>query len=389
MRHKLIIGGEDWTANLMSASVAFRADAGSSGLDFSVRGSLEEYVNAPIAFSLGPDNDNLKTYFTGTLYTPNDDDKLDTSAAMGFGPFRTMVDQSLGSNETFVGKTLEWVIMECAQRSETMPGQIVVINGNTYRVQQGESFPFDNKIGDVLNTLIGKANFVGVDQPGGRRLFMPRPIPGSNTNFKREYTPKDYTEFSIDPTAEASYRKVIVYRNGSNGVPEIYAEREINSQLRFKPRRNSFYVVSDFAGSGQDAQNEAYRLAEELRNGQHKFSLSIPFDGDLSLFDGLRVVRSKRGNERTYACFIDDGMSIDYSPGSPARMSVDGMAYEIKRARRYVPITQKYFAYSGVVSEDKIGETVLKDSTLLTDASTLSGEPILEDSTVLTDEMIL
>lgn len=374
MFHKLEIGGENWSGDLMSASVSFRADAGSSGLNFTVRGSLEEYVNAPISFYLGNDHHNLKLYFSGTLYTPNDDDRFDTSAAVGYGPFRTMVDQSLGSNETFVGKTLEWVIMECAQRSETMPGEIVVVNGNTYRVQPGEAFPFDNKIGDVINTLLGKANFVGVDQPGGRRLFMPRPMPGSNTDFKDILTPQDYMEFSVDPTAEASYKKVIVYRNGSNGEPEIYAERDINSQLRFQPRRNSFYVVSDFAGSGQEAQNETYRLAEELRNGQQKFSLKTFFDQDLKVFDGLRVVRSRGGEERTYACFIDDGIDIDYSPGSPALMSIAGMAYEIKRNRREVPVTHKQFSYYGGVvtaGEEESTDITMRESLILEDSTLL------------------
>lgn len=372
MIHRLEIGGEDWTADLISASIAFRADAGSSGMDFNVYGSLEEYVNAPIALYLGPDRDNLRLYFSGTLYTPQDDDKLDTSQAMGFGPFRTMVEQSLGTNETFIGKTLEYVIMECAHRSQTMPGQIVVVNGNTYRVQQGESFPFDNKIGDVLNTLMGKANFVGIDQPGGRRLFMPRPVPGSNSNFKRVYTASDYSEFTIDPRAEASYKKVIIYRNGSNGEPEIYVEREVNANLRFKPRDNSFFVVSDFAGSGQDAQNETYRLAEELRNGQLGFSLKIEFDSDLSVYDGVRVVRIKSGQERTYACFIDGGIDIDYSPGSPAMMTIAGMAYEIKRDRRMIPVTPKSFSYSGVVpSQPVASDNPLDDTLIISDTTSL------------------
>lgn len=335
--HYLEVDGDDWTRRLLSAKVQFRADAGSSGMEFSVSGSAEEYQDAPIELHLGY-GDDLQPYFRGTIQTPNDDDRLMTASANAFGPFRNMTTQVLGTNETFVGKTLEWVILECSRRAEYRAGEIIIVNGTKYKVevQDGEQFPFDNKIGDVLNSLMEKAEFVGVDQPGGRRYFRPKPRPGSTVPYVTQLGVDDYTEFSITPKEDSNFVKVVVYRNGDTGKPDIYAEREVNAPVVYKPKRNRWYVVPDFNGNQLDAQEEAFRLATDIRRGMNSFSIKTFFDPALRIYDGLKCARNKGDEVRMYSCFIDDGISVDYSPGSPAYMDIAGSAYEITRERAYI-----------------------------------------------------
>jgi hypothetical protein len=348
--HKLEVNGVDWTDRLISANVQFQADAGSSGMEFEVTGSLEDFDDAPIRLWLGEEND-LVPYFKGRVQGPNDDDRLDRAKANAFGPFRNMSTQKLGTSETFIGRTLEWVIFECARRAGHDNGEILVINGHKYRVQQGEQFPFDNDMGDVLNTLMEKAEFVGVDQPEGRRVFRPKPKPGSNKKFKTTLNPDEYWELDIAPKEDSDYSKVVVYRNGDNSIPQFKAERDVISQKFFQPPKLRMYVVSDFEGSPQEAEEEAYRLADELRAGTNSFSMNIDFDETYQLYDGFKIIRIKKEEQRTYACFLDEGITVNYSPGNPAWMSLSGSCFEMKHYRENIQeAEQRVMISSGILA---------------------------------------
>lgn len=370
--HKLTIAGENWSSSLISARVTYTTDVGGSGLELEVMGSLEEYQDAPIRFSLGY-GDRLVEYFVGRIYMPRDDDIQNKATATAFGPFRIMADQQLGTNETFVGRSLEWVIMELSRRAEHAPGEIVVINGRKYNVLPGESFAFDSQMSDVVNTICEKAEFVGIDQIGGRRVFMPRPRPGSNAQYKTTYTPGDYIAFSIDPKDEMSYFKVLVYRNGVGATPAVKAERRIDNTGRFQPPKNRWYVVSDFAGTQDEAKEECYRLAVNLREKEKSFSMDMFFNPDLHLYDGFRSVRTKFNNDdkqatKTYSCTIDDSISVDYSPGTPAIMTVSGSCYEIKRERIEVREAPRTIAVSsGVLTRDTVQDITFDDVSITMD----------------------
>lgn len=345
--HKLTVDGEDWTERLLSADVQYRADVGSSGLQMELTGSCEEYDDAPIRLSLGEEG-NLSPYFKGRLQGPDDDDRLDKSTANAFGPFRNMITQKLGTNETFVGQTLEYVILECARRANQSSGEIIIKNGTKYRVQPGEQFPFDNNIGDVLSSLLEKAEFVGVDQPEGRREFKPKPRSGSNKNYKATLGPTEYTELEISPKEESVYSMVVVYRNGDEGTPIVKAEREIITNSRIKPPKQRWFVVSDFEGNQDEAEEEAYKLADELRLGLNSFSITIPFNKRWRVHEGLKVIRIKRKQSRIYSCFIDDGITVNYAPGSAATMQLSGSAYEIRHKRESIIEAPKRVVSSGI-----------------------------------------
>ncbi len=370
--HELWIDGVNHSEDLISATVTYSTDAGGSGMDFDMWGSLDDYQDAPVELHLGYGPWKVP-YFKGRIQAPKDNEIINTASATAFGPFRLMVEQVLGSNETFIGRTLEWVIMECANRAGYGTGQIVVVNGRTYRVKPGEAFPFDNKLSDVVTSLMSKAEFIGVDQPGGRRLFMPKPIPGSNTDFKTTYTSDDYMTASMDKSNETSYHKVVVYRNGDNGKPVVYAERKIDSQALYQPPRNRWFVVSDFIGNQREAGDEAYRLAMSLRNVERNFSMSTLFNPDLHLYDGFKLVKIKNDKQKVYAASITSGITVNYAPGTPAIMELTGSAYEIKRERQEIKKAPKRYAVSpGLLRRNApVSDNLLVDDLIITDDSAL------------------
>lgn len=346
--HKLTIGGEDWSHRLISANIEYKADVGSSGMQLEMTGSVEDYEDAPVKLYLG-EHKNLQPYFKGKIQGPDDDDLFDKCSANAFGPFRNMMTQKLGTDENFVGNTLEYVIFELARRADHANGEILVVQGDKYRVQPGEQFPFDNNMGDVLTSLLEKAEFVGVDQPEGKRVFKPKPKPGSNKNYKKTIDPSEYSSLQIKPKEETGYSQVVVFRNGDNGKPVVYADREIINTGKYKPARNRWYTVSDFEGTQQEAEEEAFKLADELRSGLSSFTVELSFDQSWRLHEGFKAIRIKKNQQRTYSCFIDDGITVNYQPGEPAHMTLSGSAFEIKHKREDIKETEKRVSMSSGV----------------------------------------
>ncbi len=372
--HKLTIAGENWTRNLISSTITYSSDAGGSGMELEMYGSWEDYRDAPIQFWLGKEGKPLDSLFKGKIRLPKDNLNINTSSISAFGPFRLMSDQVLGTTETFVGKTLEYVIMELARRAGHPAGSIEVINGRQYKVEPGEQFAFDTTMNDVINLLMEKAEFVGIDLPGGRRQFRPKPKPGSNIGYRGRLTPNDYIEFTLDNKDESTYRKVIVYRNGENGKPVVWAERDVNFPTRFAPPRQRWYTVADFAGNQQEAANEAVSLAAMLRKGEKNFSISKLYDGPVVLYDGFEIERVRENVSRTYSATVTSDITISYAVGSPGLISFNGEAFEKRGDMRVIKQTEKTIAVSpGVLTRHAPLDITPDDDLIITDDSTTSG----------------
>lgn len=336
-RHKLTVAGKDMTHRLIDASITYTSDIGGSGSELTVLGSLTQYRDAPIALHVGY-GEHMVPYFVGRLQTPKSDELLQTSTAAAYGPFKLMSDQVLGSDEDFQGKTLEWVIMELAWRAGHSAGEIEVRGGRRYRVPAGEPFSFDQTMNDVLGTLLDKANFVAYDHPGGKRIFRPRPTPGTIRPPRARYNPDHYISMSVDPTNEFSYSKVVVYRRSETGTGySVYAERDINPPGRYNPPKRRWYVVSDFPGTGPEAATEAYNLAMSMREGEYTFTMSALANPELRLYDTFRATKARRLDNgdiqmQTFLCSIDNSIEIGISPGEMT-MQVSGTCYELVHKR--------------------------------------------------------
>lgn len=369
LNHIMHIEGENWTHQLRSVNITYTTDVGGSGMQFSVFGDLEGYDDALITLWLGYGK-WYTPYFQGRIQAPREEDERGISSAVAFGPFQTMGTQQLGTDETFIGKTLAWVVLEMARRASHAPGEVLVVNGDRYYIPAGEQFPFDNLMGDVLTTLCDKANFTAFDVPGGRRVVMPKPRPGSNANYKTSYSDGDYISFRLEPAYDMTYAKVIVYRNGQDGKPEVYSERAIEyHEGRRKPPPNRWYVVSDFVGDGAAAEQETYDLGVALTGGEKKFVMSCFFNPTLLLYDGFRAHKKTKNTMRSYSCSIDQSIELAYSPGEPGLMTLTGSAYELRGERKIMGRPRQDWVRSdGVLSRyDPEDDNMLEDVLILSE----------------------
>ena len=333
---RLLIAGEDWSDRLMGATVAWTAEgAGGSNLDITVEGSLEHMTDAPVSFAVGYGRDDLKTYFRGRLMMPKDHENLPQASAVAFGPFRLLTDTFLRRTQTYQGKNLEYVFMDLSHQAEYPTGEFVVLGGRKYDVPAGEIYSMGTSLQEVATSIMEKAKYVAFDAPGGRRIVMPEPKPGSNGTIKSVYTPDNYKSFATEPAHEVAYHSVVVYRNeGSTwGGGPVYSERRVDAPIRFRPPRSRVMYVSDFPGTQSQAADEAFRLALALRDGERTFTMTAPFNRNIALYDGFRAIRIKNvkpgvRQREVFICTVKE-MSASFQPGT-IEMTVSGTCYEIK-----------------------------------------------------------
>ncbi len=329
--HELWIGGEDRSNKLISSTTTYTTDVGGSGFEFNYLGDLEKHEDDPITFKVGY-GDNLVPYFVGKIVSAKDDDESGKATAQGFGPFRLMAESNIGTNESFQGQTINNIAFDLSNRCELTPKNMVVLNGRSYVLPARELFTWDTKCLDVLNTVMEDADFVASDLPGGRRIVMPRPRPGVTKGFVASYDPDSYMELAIDPLHTTTYHDVVVYRNGDNNEPVVFASRVCND----KAPKNRDYVVSDFPGTQQEAEDKAFALAEAMRAGEREFSMTTFFNPELLLWEGFRCIKRKRVDGDwywyVYNCTIDNSTVLNYAPGE-ARMEVSGKCYELRNYR--------------------------------------------------------
>lgn len=334
--HELRIAGEDWSDRLISASLTWTTEGfGGSNLDFTVEGSLAGWSDAPVSFGIGYGRDDIDTYFKGRLQMPKDHENLPQASGVAFGPFRLLTNGYMTNTVTYQGRNLEFVFMDLSRRAEYNTGDFLVLGGRKYKVPAGEMYAMGTSLQEVASSIAEHAKFVGFDAPGGRRIVMPTPKPGSNGSIKGIYSPDNYKTFSVEPNHEIAYHSVVVYRSeGSTfGGAPVYAERVIDAPVRFRPAKSRVYYISDFPGTQGQASDEAMRMAMSLRNGELTYSMTAPFNRDMTLYDGFRaiVVKNLRGGKQqrfTYICTIKE-INVTYNPGA-VEMTVGGTCYEVR-----------------------------------------------------------
>jgi hypothetical protein len=378
--HELWIAGEDWSNALMSASVAWTAEgAGGSNLDFTVEGSLEGLQDAPVRFGIGYGRDDVRTYFRGRLQMPKDHEQLPQASGVAFGPFRLLTDAFMRNTMTYQGKNLEYVFMDLSRRAEYPPGDFLVLGGRNYDVPAGDIYSMGTSLQEVAAGIMEKAKYVAFDLPGGKRIVMPQPKPGSNGSIKAVLDPSQYKTFTTDPSHETSYYSVVVYRNeGSTwGGGPVYSERVIDAPTRFKPPKSRVYYVPDFPGSQSQAADEAMRLAMNLRDREKTFTITMPFNRTIALYDGFRVIRVKNRKDKkrireVYICTIDKDIAVEYTPGS-LQMTATGVCYQIRDERLEIDTRFEKRATSYGVVVPTIEDTTFAEDFVIPDSFTPIG----------------
>ncbi len=372
--HDLQIAGEDWSKKLLTASFAWTAEgAGGSNMDFEVEGNLEPLVDAPVSFAFGYGREDVSRYFRGRLQMPKEHDTLPQSSGIAFGPFRLLTDTYLRNTVTYQGKNLEYLMMDLSRRAEYPSGEFQILGGRKYNIPAGELFAMGTSLQEIANSVLERAKYVAFDAPGGRRIVMPKPVPGSNGSIKAVYQPGQYKTFTTEPSHEIAYHSVVVYRhdNSTWGGGAVYAERAVDAHVRFRPPKSRVFYVPDFPGTQSQAADEAMRLAKVLRDGEQQFSITMPFNRNITLYDGFRVTRIKNlGNgiqqREVYICTVDKEIAVTYAPGN-VEMTMTGHCYEVKNERFEIDkrFEKRATSYGVVVPSDT--HTAMLDTNLMPD----------------------
>ena len=315
--HRLWIGGDNFTQNLRSVDLTYTSDGGGSGAQFALRGNLQDYDNAPVTLSLGY-GDQFVPYFTGRMQRPQYFPRLDYTAVNGFGPYKLMADQMIEEDRTFEGYNLQEALNELGHMAAYGRGEFEVIGGGNFIIEGSDLYVWSNTLGEIAASLCEKAQFIGMDQPVGKRLFRKRPRPGVHSGFKESYAPNEYVvdTFQLSPSTEITYAKVIVQRVAKDGTQLGLYDQWVGKKQNFKPPMKRVYPVVDFLGTGAEAEQEARDTARYLRLGDYGFTFTIPMNPTLELYDTLQMKAAHRNLIYTYKGVISGDITVNYQPAS-------------------------------------------------------------------------
>lgn len=334
--HRLWIGGENFSENLRTADITYTSDGGGSGTQLQLRGDLQAYDNAPITLSLGY-GDEFIPYFNGRMQRPQYFPRLDYTSANAFGPYRLMADQILEEEKTYEGFSLRDALEDLIRKAAYRRGEVEVKGGGEFTIEGDELYVWNNTLGEIASSLCEKARYIGMDQPVGKRLFRKRPSPGVNGEHKESYEPSEYRidAFQLSPATETSYAKVTVERVAKDGTVLGYYSQKVGKRQDYSPPQKRVYPVTEFMGSAAAAQQEARETARWLRLGDYGFTLEIPMNPTLELWDVLQVKAAHRGLLYTFKGVISGDITVQYqsatrdAPGI-ANMTVGGDAIIIR-----------------------------------------------------------
>lgn len=334
--HRLWIGGDNFTENLRTADVNYTSDGGGSGTQLQLRGNLQDYDNAPVVLSLGY-GDDFVPYFTGRLQRPQYFPRLDYTSANAFGPYKLMADQILEEEKTYNGYSLRDALDDLIRRAAYRRGEVEVRGGGDYTIEGDDLYTWNNTLGEIAASLCDKAQYIGMDQPVGKRLFRKRPRPGVTGVFKESYDPSEYRldAFTLSPSTEVSFAKVTVERVAKDGTQLGLYSQQVGKQQLFSPPKKRVYAITEFVGDADAAQQEARDTARWLRLGDYGFSFDIPMNPTLELYDTLQVKAAHRNLLYTFKGAVSGEIALQYQAASKiaagvANMTVSGDAIIIK-----------------------------------------------------------
>jgi hypothetical protein len=330
--HRLWIGGENFTENLRTADVSYTSDGGGSGTQMQLRGNLQDYDNAPVTLSLGY-GDQFVPYFTGRMQRPQYFPRLDYTSGNAFGPYKLMADQLLEEEKTYEGFSLRDALDDLIRKASYKRGEVEVRGGGEFTIEGDDLYVWNNTLGEIASSLCEKAQYIGMDQPVGKRLFRKRPRPGVTGTIKESYDPSEYRvdSFALTPSTEVTYAKVTVQRVAKDGTELGLYSQKVGKKQLFLPPPKRIYTVMDFLGDAVAAQREASDTAYWLREGDYGFSFEFPMNPTLELYDILQVKAMHRNLLYTFRGAISGDIGVTYqaatrdAPGV-ANMSVSGDA---------------------------------------------------------------
>ncbi len=292
---RFTVEGRDLSDAVLDGTVTYSAsDTGASEMEVSLDRELGDITNRRVAVEIGY-GDDLSPWFEGEAVEPYDDPWGEPSTAKALGPFAVLNDQGFRVQANYQGYTLGRAILDITRRASMPAGSVEIYGGSFALEGDVSSFPIGTTFGGALQTLLGSANFVGIDTPGFRRVYMRKPRPGATGRYKDSFDETDYEygAFRARTTTRNLYSGVLVYRKGEDGSTaaarggiEAFVPVEVKGPHR--PRRNRIFQIPDFAGTQDEAWKEARMWARLLQTGCYECGLSgIDPRTDLRLYDNL------------------------------------------------------------------------------------------------------
>lgn len=359
--YRVIIGGEDVSDMLESASISYQAGEdgteGTSEAEIGLYGSLEPRINANVRILIGY-GESLSEYFSGKLYEAADNHGGEASEGTCYGVFKMLTSQQFLRQVSYTGSYLERALYDIHSRASIPRGSIEVRAGRSFQIGADEeaTFNLEVSLGDAVKSLCESAGFVATDLPGSRRLYMPEPRAGLTSKAKAAYNESHYPPggFSAKRNPASTFSKVVVFRreeDGGDAFPPV--TRTIDVATRHKPAPNSAYILSEFLGSYADAQNEAARLARMLSAGEYEIELSgIAANPDILLYDSLQTetteVRDEDGSRERYRVVYNwtvRSISVEIDEGLSMSLSGTGLKVsEVKIPKPFLPPPKRGYA---------------------------------------------
>lgn len=326
-KHKLLIGGEDFTALSREITVSFSPEGGGSELTFEPGASLRGLEDAPIGLYLG--YGSLVPYFAGKLKRiPQRGGDFFGRTAKALGPFSEMSGQFFGETVRYSGISAARALQDVLRRA-SFPSGAIQIRGGGQRIED-LLFYEEVSLQEGAKAVMDTASMVGGDVPGpyGSRLLIPRPRPAATGKAKARFTERDYPQggFTVTERHDAPHSRVVVFRrneNGTNAVREFALVPGFEGG-KYRPPKNRIYYVPEFAGDAAEARQTAYDTARSLASGEVDFALEgVPIDETLTRYDSIQCERLDERKDGTYrevyACQMD----------GPLKVSVPGFSMDI------------------------------------------------------------
>lgn len=329
--HYITVGGDDMTGEFKEAEVTFSADSGSSGASMVFTKDMRDYQNAEVELWLGYNDDNVR-YFTGTLMRPQH--VFHTNASV-YGPFQLMAEQTLDEDRNLRLLDLDVVLREMVGLAG-FPNGVVEIKQARGKVLDGDDlfFTMDSTLLETARACMEKFNFVDVDQPGRRRVFMPEPSLVATGRTQARYTFGTVLRggLEINPNEDIAYSKVRVIIRSENGGVFYKAERKL-PRMKYATKHNATYYITDFSGTSSEADYECFEMARSLRAGMYSFGMSILPNYELNLYDGVEM---EHRDGFTYKGYINDSIVTRYKVGNRNNPGEASMGVSGRALRKYL-----------------------------------------------------
>lgn len=344
---RITIDGEDVSNTIVEATCNLNADNGTSDLTISARTDLSYYQNARVEFYL-----NEELYFTGRLQEPADDQWGEDSEATALGPFKEINEQRFLIRDgvegaDYRGQTLAQALLDISNRTQPKMTQAEILAGEDFYLEGEEVvFALEDKLGESASKLMESASVVGMDLPGWKRRYIPKPTPEGSVIKALGEGDYPYGAFTTTRADRNVYAYVLIYsrlESGEQKFPPVLVPVENEGPIQ--PPATKVFEVADFAGSYEQALEEATRLAKTFKAGTYAFELSgLEPDSEMYLFERIDVTTTEfRGEGRseeyevTYRCLVDDTLTVEI--GEDATMSLAGSAVKVRETR--IPATNR------------------------------------------------